>query len=246
MAADAHIDRWAVLDHLGALVDKSMLLADTGEPPRLRLLETTRAYALECLAQAGETAAVLERHVRSLGRLIERSAQEYWLLSDAALPARYGPDHADLRGALGWALAHDTELAVRLVGDAGPLWREALSLQPEGAAYCVAALERVSQDSPPHAHGRLWHTCAWMLIWSQQQRARVAAQRAAELLRQADDQATLGMTLLLIPGTTAPDAQQEPVLDEMPAAARPAVAAAGACPAAQRQCTPGHGGAPLR
>jgi len=55
-----------------------------------------------------------------------------------------------------------------------------------------------------------------MLIWSQQSRARAAAARAAELLRQADDPATLGMTLLLlIPGTTAPNAQQVAALDEI-------------------------------
>lgn len=216
VAADGPIDRWAVLDHLGALVDKSFVLAEAGDPPRLRLLETTRAYALKNLAQAGETAAALERHAHVFARLLEVAAQEYWRLSDAAMLERYGPEHANLRAALDWALAHDPELAVRMVGDAGPLWREALSQQPEGARYCAAALACVSERTPPRAHGRLLHAHAWMLIWSQQQRARAAAQRAAELLRQADDPATLGMTLLLlIPGTTAPDAQQAAVLDEM-------------------------------
>lgn len=216
VAAGESIHRWAVLDHLGALVDKSFVLADAGDPPRLRLLETTRAYALESLAQAGETAAVLERHARVFGRLLEAAAQDYWLLSDAAMLERYWPDQANLRAAMDWALAHDPELAVRMVGDAGPLWREALSQQPEGARYCAAALACVGERTPPQAHGRLLHTHAWMLIWSQQQRARAAAQQAAALLRQVDDPATLGMTLLLlIPGTTAPDAQQEAVLDEM-------------------------------
>ena len=216
VASDAALDRWAVLDHLGALVDKSFVLADAGDPPRLRLLETTRAYALESLAQAGETAAVLERHARVFAQLLEVAAQDYWLLSDAAMLERYWPDQANLRAAMDWTLAHDPELAVRMVGDAGPLWREALSQQPEGARYCAAALACVGERTPPLAHGRLLHTCAWMLIWSQQQRARATAHQAAALLRQADDPATLGMTLLLlIPGTTAPDAQQEAVLDEM-------------------------------
>ena len=216
VAADEAIDRWAVLDHLGALIDKSFVLADTGDPPRLRLLETTRVYALESLAQAGETAAVLERHAGGFARLLATAAQDYWLLSDAALLERYWPDQANLRAAMDWALANAPELAVRMVGDAGPLWREALSQQPEGARYCAAALACVSERTPPLAHGRLLHTYAWMLIWSQQQRARAAAQQAATLLRLADDPATLGMTLLLlIPGTTAPDEQQVAVLDEM-------------------------------
>lgn len=216
VAADAQIDRWAVLDHLGALADKSMLLVEPGDPPRLRLLETTRAWALERLAAAGETAAVQARHAHAVDRRLARAADEYWRLSDEAMLARYGPDHANVRAALDWALAHDGELAIRLAGNACGLWREALGLQPEGVRWCEAALAQVRETTPPRAHGRLLYTLAWMLIWSQQQRARAAAQRAAALLRRADDPATLGMTLLLlIPGTTALDAQQVAALDEM-------------------------------
>ena len=38
LASDAEIDEWAVLDHLGALVDKSLVIADGGSarPPRRR------------------------------------------------------------------------------------------------------------------------------------------------------------------------------------------------------------------
>ena len=57
VARDAQIDGWAALDHLGALVDKSLVLAEGDPVPRYRLLETTRAYALERLGEAGETEA---------------------------------------------------------------------------------------------------------------------------------------------------------------------------------------------
>jgi predicted ATPase/DNA-binding winged helix-turn-helix (wHTH) protein len=217
LAADAGMDRWAVLAHLGALVDKSLLIAEPGEPPRLRLLETGRAYALERLEAAGETAALRERHARVIGSLIARAAeQDYWQRSDAELLARYGPEQPNLRAALDWALAHDAELAIAMVGHACPLWREALSLQPEGAHYCEAALALVDEHTPALAAGRLWCAQGWMLIWSQQQRGRAAALRAAALLRQTEDHATLGICLLLlIPGTTTPDAQQAAVLDEL-------------------------------
>lgn len=53
VASDGRIDAWTALDHFGALVDKSPVLA-VGDPvPRYRLLETTRAHALERLAEAG-------------------------------------------------------------------------------------------------------------------------------------------------------------------------------------------------
>lgn len=216
VVTDAGIDRWAVLDHLGALVDKSMLLAEPGDPPRLRLLETTHAYARERLAEAGETASMRERHARAIARRMASAADDYWQLSDEDMLRRYGPDNPNLRAALAWALVHDGELAITLAGNACGLWREALGLQPEGVRWCEAALAHVSEDTPPLAQGRLWYTLAWMLIWSQQQRARAAAQRAAALLRQTDDPYTLGMTLLLlIPGTTTLDEQQVAVLDEM-------------------------------
>src|SRR5205823_6524318 len=43
------IDSWAVLDDLGTLVDKSLVIVDTGTITRYRMLETTRAFALERL-----------------------------------------------------------------------------------------------------------------------------------------------------------------------------------------------------
>ncbi|MEK8053158.1 winged helix-turn-helix domain-containing protein [Ideonella sp. DXS22W] len=216
VAADAQVDAWAVLDHLAALVDKSMLLLAPGDTPRLRLLETTRAHALHCLAEAGETAAVQARHAQAIAAQVAAMAQDYWAIGDAEMRARCEPDHDNLHVAIAWALAHDPALAVRLVGDAGPLWREALSQQPEGARYCEAALACVRADTPALDHGRLLHTQAWMLIWSQQRRARSVALRAAELLRGTPDTATLGMTLLLlIPGTTRPDATQEAALAEL-------------------------------
>ncbi len=216
VAAAAPVDSLRVLDHLGALVDKSMVLVEGGDAHRLRLLETTRAYALEKLGEAGETATFQERHARVMGERFSTIYDDYWTQSDQAMLLRIAPELGNLRAALGWALTHDAELAIELVGNVSPLWREALALQPEGGRYCEAALALVSVHTPPRAHGRLWHAHAWMLIWSQQSRARAAALRAAELLRQADDPATLGMTLLLlIPGTTTPDAQQIAALEEI-------------------------------
>ena len=59
---DDVIDGWDVLEHLGTLVDKSLVLAEGMPVPRYRLLETTRLYALEHLGRAGETEALLRRH----------------------------------------------------------------------------------------------------------------------------------------------------------------------------------------
>src|SRR5258708_18207870 len=65
VASDEHIDPWTTLDRLGALVDKSLVLADGDPIPRYRILETTRAYALERLVEAGEMHAALRRHAHA-------------------------------------------------------------------------------------------------------------------------------------------------------------------------------------
>ena len=68
VANDERIDAWAALDHLGALVDKSLVLAEGDPVPRYRLLETTRAYALERLAEAGRDGARAAAACRSDAR----------------------------------------------------------------------------------------------------------------------------------------------------------------------------------
>ncbi len=66
LAADGALDEWAVLDALGQLVDKSLVMAEGAGVPRYRLLETTRAFAVERLAASGEMPAVLRRHAQVL------------------------------------------------------------------------------------------------------------------------------------------------------------------------------------
>lgn len=103
---DGAIDRWSALDHLGALVDKSLVLAEGDGIPRYRLLETARAYSLERLAEAGETPAMMRRHAEALLEQLNVFERE-----DEVLPARVegwqaGAAELDnLRAALVWAAA---------------------------------------------------------------------------------------------------------------------------------------------
>jgi predicted ATPase/class 3 adenylate cyclase len=61
--AGAPVEAGEVLDLLTGLVDKSLVLAEAREEAqRYRLLETLRQYAEERLLQAGEAAAVRDRH----------------------------------------------------------------------------------------------------------------------------------------------------------------------------------------
>ncbi len=55
VVSDERIDQWLVLDLLGHLIDKSLVIAGDDAEPRYRMLETTRAFALEQLAASGES-----------------------------------------------------------------------------------------------------------------------------------------------------------------------------------------------
>ena len=102
VAADDQIDRWAVLDLLGHLVDRSLVVADGDDVPRYRLLETMRTFALEKLAAAGETQVFLRRHAEALLAFLTPLDEQRW----KALPAdqiRVGAELDNLRAALDWA-----------------------------------------------------------------------------------------------------------------------------------------------
>jgi predicted ATPase len=68
VVADDALDEWEVIERLGSLVDKSLVVAEGSPTKRYRLLETMRAFALEHLAAAGETATLERRHARWLDR----------------------------------------------------------------------------------------------------------------------------------------------------------------------------------
>lgn len=106
VAADT-LDAWAVLDHLGALVDKSLVVAEGAARPRYRLLETARAYALEQLGQAQETATFLRAHARAMRDLFERALApaDAGAPPDAALADRWAAERDNLRAAMEWAVA---------------------------------------------------------------------------------------------------------------------------------------------
>ena len=147
VACDDTIDGWAVLDHLSALVDKSMVVADPGDEPRYHLLETTRAYALERLAEAGEEAALRKRHAQCIqvevhGHLRRLPPDEYAQLCL--------PELDNLRAAVEWAggAGGDTELALALVHDAAVLMYQ-VGLYPECARWMLALESRVDGSTPP-------------------------------------------------------------------------------------------------
>jgi predicted ATPase/DNA-binding winged helix-turn-helix (wHTH) protein len=126
VAADAQRDGWAVLDLLAHLVDKSLVVASAGPAdsvPRYSLLESTRAFALEQLAAAGEAEALLRRHAQVMRDFAQTIGRRRWTLGNEQ--ARVALREMDnLRAALDWALGEggDRVLAIDLLAGSAILW----------------------------------------------------------------------------------------------------------------------------
>ncbi|MEU8762936.1 BTAD domain-containing putative transcriptional regulator [Streptomyces sp. NPDC048659] len=164
-----------VLDVLGALVDKSLVVAVPGERGmRYRLLETVAEYASERLDEGGERGVAERRHLeyyRELARVTDpalRGGRQTEAL------ARFGVEYGNLRTALGRAVAagdeHEALVLVHsllwywtmrdLRADALH-WSEAVAaLGPDpfgpGAAPVVPLHEAVTAVPPPLSEEQLW------------------------------------------------------------------------------------------
>jgi predicted ATPase/DNA-binding winged helix-turn-helix (wHTH) protein len=194
---DERIDQWLVLDLLGHLIDKSLVIADAAPEPRYRLLETTRAFALEQLGAAGESEAILRRHAEVMRELMAATDANCWNLSPAER-RRAVRELGNLRAAVDWAMAatDDRTLAYELLSKCWLVWlhnglsgegvQRMLQLWPPAsdlpitieADFCLA-LARLNESVGREEH------------WQ-------AARRAEALYRQLGDADRLGDALLLI------------------------------------------------
>jgi predicted ATPase/DNA-binding winged helix-turn-helix (wHTH) protein len=189
VASDDHINSWAALDQLGALVDKSLVLAEGDPVPRYRLLETARAYALERLAEAGETERVLRRHAEAMVALLaawERDDRR-WHASpffDAAVTAELD----NLRAALAWVAtaASGTDLVVPLAGLSYHVWMVTNHLA-EGLIRCLALRGFLHDGIAQHDAAMYWLTIGRLGLYSMHRESYDAALHAAELYRRLGD-----------------------------------------------------------
>jgi predicted ATPase/DNA-binding winged helix-turn-helix (wHTH) protein len=184
VASDAAIDRWQVLELLGHLVDKSLVVAEGANTPRYRLLESARAYALEQLAAAGETTDMLRRHAQALAALLRAEFPARWTHTPEQRQ-RIAVEIDNLRAALAWALRSDRALGVELLGYAHRVW-VAHGLMNEGIEQCMRFLplpEGVPIDHEARFFGALGH----LGYLGARKECFEAARRAAELWEELGD-----------------------------------------------------------
>ncbi|MGH8797592.1 MAG: ATP-binding protein, partial [Caldimonas sp.] len=165
LAADGPMDEWAVLDHLGALVDKSLVTVDAGSNARYRMLESTRAFALERLAGSGATPHAMHRHAEVMLDLFERFYCDIFRsLSPAKAVDPLSADLDNLRGAVRWAseAGGERRIAVALLGAAGSGngYLHYLALKTEAWHWCEILRPLVDGSIPAPDAARFWLACA--------------------------------------------------------------------------------------
>ena len=211
VAGSDAIDEVEVLDLVSALVAKSLVVADTsGSATRYRMLETTRQYAAEKLAEAGETNCrlVMARYLAEMFRTAERTwptqGTDTWL-------AAYGPETENLRAAIDWAFtAGDPTIGISLVAHAGAIADE-MTLPADLRRWTAAALPHLTPATP-----KIEAAAVLYLHSSQQKRLgvyEVPAERhqAIALFREVGDDLGLSRALRqtavarAMPGEPAPD-----------------------------------------
>jgi predicted ATPase/DNA-binding winged helix-turn-helix (wHTH) protein len=151
VAADAEFGASDVVEGIANLVAKSLVTADVGDATvHYRLLETTRAYALDKLTESGEWGQVARRQAEYFHNLFRQAEIEWDRRPSAEWLATYGGLVDDVRAALDWAFSAngDARIATALTIVAVPLWLQ-LSLMAECRRRVEQAIAVVKTQATP-------------------------------------------------------------------------------------------------
>jgi predicted ATPase/DNA-binding winged helix-turn-helix (wHTH) protein len=140
-----------VFSAVANLVAKSLVVSDrTGSTTWYRLLDTTRAYALEKLQQSREAEQILRRHAAYFLAVFRRAEHEWETRPTTDWTSDYASHLDNLRAALNWACAAhgDAVLTIALTAAAVPLWAQ-MSLIDECYRRVSEALVRTETMAAP-------------------------------------------------------------------------------------------------
>jgi predicted ATPase len=143
VCTDAAFDEFELFDVLASLVDKSLITTElSGAATRYRLLESTRAYALEKLAEGAEVTLLSDRHLRYYEELASRSQEAFQGFSADPYEWVRG-DLENFRAAIGYALGNGHPLS------AAQLARAAYHADVSSSEEILSWLERALAEIPP-------------------------------------------------------------------------------------------------
>jgi len=196
VAGDEKTDRWEILDVLGRLIEKSLVMVEGRASARYRLLETPRLFAVEQLRVTGGEDAAAQRHARYVTKMLGRAEIDWETTPDPDWLALYLPELDNLRRALDWALAtpERRHIALELGGPGIHLFHTA-NLLVEGRRYFERLVTLIGPDTRPDVEAIILLQAGY--LWSNEAHPAAVArvERAAELFRLLEDGPRLATAL---------------------------------------------------
>jgi predicted ATPase/DNA-binding winged helix-turn-helix (wHTH) protein len=176
--------RWAVIDTLAQLVDSSLVVTDSRDPPRFALLETMRDYARKRLVASGDEATQRRRHAYALAELARRASAT---VVDQSAKTLMLAEHDNLREAIAWLMANEPALGVEMaIGVASVASYSAWGLEAlRWLESCEGFVE--GGTSSPLLRAHWWRECARQQVVSRDPRVRATSARALELYQGLGD-----------------------------------------------------------
>jgi len=211
------IDESALVDAFAELVDRSLIVADHGDPPRYQLLESTREYALDQLRATGELQETQHRHAKAILQRFQGDYESLWVTSDVAWLAACAPELGNLRAALEWSKRHDLPLALALAGASMHSFAM-MGLMHEHRRRSAELAVHLPPDVDPAVLAAFWLGRAQSLSWSNYREMRECASKAAQYHRQSGSARGLYLSLCYwaLAGT-APQDECRRALEELTA-----------------------------
>jgi predicted ATPase/DNA-binding CsgD family transcriptional regulator/Tfp pilus assembly protein PilF len=185
-----------VLNLLGDLVDKSLVVAEASEDGavRYRMLEPVRQFAREKLEESEEAEAVLRRHTMFFLAMAEEAEPELKGAQQGEWLGRLDVEHDNFRAALSWTMERgEIELGLRLSSVLATFWH-LHDHHNEAQRWLEGALAEEG-GSPSTRMKVLERAC--FLSWEQgdHERARAEYEETLALYRESDDSIGVATTL---------------------------------------------------
>jgi len=183
VASGDGLDEVDIFDRLASLVSKSLVIADPdGDSLRYRFLESTRAYASEKLAEAGERDLLAKRHLQYLVHSFATlRAMNDGPDSRRRFNSRFVAELEDIRFALDGALSRSEVVEGSALLAACDTW-DMVALEEEGIARSQAFLAALP-PTQPKLSAILRTTVAF--LWANSGRMTLAFETATRALADA-------------------------------------------------------------
>ncbi|WP_392545272.1 ATP-binding protein [Oryzobacter telluris] len=212
VVSDDDLSPAAVLDTIGRLVERSLVVVEPGPTTRYRMLETLREYTRERLADTGLEDEIARRHAQYFMRFTDEGDFDLRGHGQREALERLRTEQPNIRAAISWWTGRgDADEALSMAGSLGLFWhlgrhldgRETLDrvlrLEGGGPAAVARALQAVSLVERPRA----------CLVHPSPR----CAETAAESLRLFDElrnpsRAALSRVLLAVEGVTGAEPER--------------------------------------